>query len=99
MPGGLRFVLILPDGSKSLIPADWTDFTSSLGAPEPAAVGAESSTVVHAARQVHPVDRIDLGVPGFLKIHHAQGLFRIGHDIGISGARSANARIPPSAAT
>ena len=26
MPGGLQFVLILPDGSKSLIPADWTDF-------------------------------------------------------------------------
>ena len=25
MPGGLQFVLILPDGSKSLIPADWTD--------------------------------------------------------------------------
>ena len=26
MPGGLQFVLILPDGSKSLIPAEWTDF-------------------------------------------------------------------------
>ena len=26
MPDGLQFVLILPDGSKSLIPADWTDF-------------------------------------------------------------------------
>ena len=26
MPAGLQFVLILPDGSKSLIPADWTDF-------------------------------------------------------------------------
>ena len=25
MPDGLQFVLILPDGSKSLIPADWTD--------------------------------------------------------------------------
>ena len=32
MPGGLQFVHILPDGSKSLIPADWTDFKSSLGA-------------------------------------------------------------------
>ena len=26
MRGGLQFVLILPDGSKSLIPAEWTDF-------------------------------------------------------------------------
>ncbi|MBA3915359.1 MAG: hypothetical protein H0X25_16195, partial [Acidobacteriales bacterium] len=26
MRGSLQFVLILPDGSKSLIPADWTDF-------------------------------------------------------------------------
>src|SRR5690348_6508155 len=26
MPAGLQFVLILPDGSKSLIPAEWTDF-------------------------------------------------------------------------
>src|SRR6266567_7956158 len=32
MPGGLQFVLILPDGSKSLIPAEWTDFTT--GAPQ-----------------------------------------------------------------
>jgi hypothetical protein len=24
--GGLYLILILPDGSKSLIPADWTDF-------------------------------------------------------------------------
>ena len=30
MPGGLQFVLILPDGSKSLIPADWTDFKTSV---------------------------------------------------------------------
>jgi hypothetical protein len=26
MSGGSQFVLILPDGSKSLIPTDWTDF-------------------------------------------------------------------------
>ena len=26
MPAGLQFVLFLPDGSKSLIPAEWTDF-------------------------------------------------------------------------
>jgi hypothetical protein len=25
----LYFVLILPDGSKSLVPADWTDFTAA----------------------------------------------------------------------
>jgi hypothetical protein len=29
----LQFVLILPDGSKSLVPADWTDFQNSTGAP------------------------------------------------------------------
>ena len=34
MPGGLQFVLILPDGSKSLIPADWTDFKSHSCAPQ-----------------------------------------------------------------
>jgi len=33
MPGGLQLVLILPDGSKSLIPADWTDCKNSLGPP------------------------------------------------------------------
>jgi hypothetical protein len=32
MPEGLQFVLILPDGSKSLIPADWTDFPHPAGA-------------------------------------------------------------------
>ena len=31
MPAGLQFVLILPDGSKSLIPADWTDFKTTSG--------------------------------------------------------------------
>ena len=34
MPGGLQFVLILPDGSKSLIPADWTDFKTASCAPQ-----------------------------------------------------------------
>src|SRR5262245_55799802 len=29
MPAGLQFVLILPDGSKSLIPAEWTDFKTA----------------------------------------------------------------------
>jgi len=33
MPDGLQFVLILPDGSKSLIPADWTDFETPAGPP------------------------------------------------------------------
>ena len=31
MPAGLQFVLILPDGSKSLVPAAWTDFTTPAG--------------------------------------------------------------------
>ena len=34
MPNGLQFVLILPDGSKSLIPADWTDFKTPGGTPQ-----------------------------------------------------------------
>jgi hypothetical protein len=29
MPGGLQFVLILPDGSKSLVPAEWTNFDTA----------------------------------------------------------------------
>jgi hypothetical protein len=41
MRGRLEFVLILPDGSKSLIPADWTDFKSASGAPQaPVLVGS-----------------------------------------------------------
>src|SRR5271170_5063969 len=31
MPGGLQFMLILPDGSKSLVSADWTDFKTDDG--------------------------------------------------------------------
>jgi hypothetical protein len=34
MRGRLQFVLILPDGSKSLIPAEWTDFKTASG-PSP----------------------------------------------------------------
>jgi hypothetical protein len=41
MPGGLQFVLILPDGSKSLVPAAWTDFkTVSSASPESPLIGA-----------------------------------------------------------
>src|SRR5689334_13996820 len=41
MRGRLEFVLILPDGSKSLIPADWTDFQIPFCAPQaPALVGS-----------------------------------------------------------
>ena len=36
MPDGLQFVLILPDGSKSLVPADWTDYPNP-ASPPPAA--------------------------------------------------------------
>lgn len=35
MPGGLQLVLILPDGSKSLIPADWTDYQTTSCTPQP----------------------------------------------------------------
>ena len=35
--GRLHLVLILPEGSKSLIPADWTDL------PKPTQLGSEST--------------------------------------------------------
>ena len=42
MPAGLQFVLFLPDGSKSLIPADWTDFKPAACAPQtPVLVGSQ----------------------------------------------------------
>src|SRR5215472_7776192 len=37
--GQLHLVLILPDGSKSLIPADWTDLT------KPTQIGSKSRSV------------------------------------------------------
>ena len=38
---GLQFVLILPDGSKSLIPADWTDFQNpACAAQAPQLIGS-----------------------------------------------------------
>ncbi len=41
MRGILQFVLILPDGSKSLIPADWTDFKTVACPPQgPPVVGS-----------------------------------------------------------
>ena len=41
MRGSLLFVLILPDGSKSLIPAEWTDFKTVAGPPQsPPVVGS-----------------------------------------------------------
>lgn len=41
MPDGLQFVLILPDGSKSLIPAEWTDFQNpACAAQVPQLVGS-----------------------------------------------------------
>src|SRR6185503_7934558 len=41
MPSGLQFVLILPDGSKSLVPAEWTDFQAADSKPSaPQLVGS-----------------------------------------------------------
>jgi hypothetical protein len=42
MRGSLFFVLILPDGSKSLVPAQWTDFSSEIreSAPKGDLVGS-----------------------------------------------------------
>jgi len=39
LPAGLQFVLFLPDGSKSLIPADWTDFKPASCAPQAPVLG------------------------------------------------------------
>ena len=38
----LHFILILPDGTKSLVPADWTDFaaSSTLQTPDGTLVGS-----------------------------------------------------------
>jgi hypothetical protein len=41
MPGGLQFVLILPDGNKSLVSDDWTDFRTNQSGPQgPQSVGS-----------------------------------------------------------
>jgi Family of unknown function (DUF5372) len=41
MPGGLQFLAILPDGSKSLIPADWTDVKTASSPPrEPQSIAS-----------------------------------------------------------
>ena len=41
MPGGLQFVLILPDGSKSMVSADCTDFKADDRGPQtPQLVGS-----------------------------------------------------------
>src|SRR6185369_13960530 len=49
---------------------------------EPFAVGAESSVVVDSARQKGPVDRLQLAVCGFFKIHNAESLSWIRDDPG-----------------
>jgi hypothetical protein len=50
--------------------------------PVPLTVGANGRVVVHAAHHVRPVTLLDLAVRGFLEIHHAESLFRIGDDVG-----------------
>ena len=45
MRGMLRFVLILPDGSKSLIPAEWTDAGS--GDRKPVSTGDLIGSLQH----------------------------------------------------
>ena len=42
--GGLHLVLILPDGSKSLIPAEWTDLASAVQLPR--ALRAHTATTL-----------------------------------------------------
>ncbi len=41
--GRLYLILILPDGSKSLIPADWTDFISVTRPRQPVSIQATTS--------------------------------------------------------
>ena len=42
--GRLDLILVLPDGSKSLVPADWTDLDPQIaGTPEPEPSGSMAS--------------------------------------------------------
>ena len=41
--GRLYLILILPDGSKSMIPADWTDFSSMTRPPKAVSVRATAA--------------------------------------------------------
>ena len=41
MRGRLQFVLILPDGSKSLVPAEWTDFYATADPPPNPLAGSQ----------------------------------------------------------
>src|ERR1039458_5171889 len=55
--GQLYLVLILPDGSKSMIPAEWTDFASATQPQRPVSDGAVRhgafDVLEEVARQFH----------------------------------------------
>ena len=58
MPGGLQFVLILPDGSKSLIPADWTDFNNTSDASQALELVGSLDDLLHLRRLVDALLRV-----------------------------------------
>jgi hypothetical protein len=62
--GRLQLTLVLPDGSKSLIPAEWTDLEPRAWRQQPQALGSVAD-LLHARTVLAPlldrIDRIDAG--------------------------------------
>src|SRR5215218_2970146 len=57
--GRLQLTLVLPDGSKSLVPAEWTDLEPRAGLKQPQALGSVAD-LLHARTVLAPLlDRID----------------------------------------
>ena len=63
MPGGLQFVLILPDGSKSLIPADWTDFNNTSDGSQALELVGSLDDLLHLRRLVDALLRRATDMP------------------------------------
>jgi hypothetical protein len=62
--GALRLTLVLADGSKSLIPAEWTDLEPRAGVKQPQALGSVAD-LLHARTVLAPLlHRIDRGADG-----------------------------------
>jgi hypothetical protein len=62
--GRLRLTLVLPDGSKSLIPAEWTDLEPRAWLKQPQALGSIAD-LLHARTVLTPLlGRLDRGADG-----------------------------------
>src|ERR1019366_489525 len=64
MEGSLNFVLILPDGSKSLIPAEWTDFESAPGSTQQPQLAGSLEDLLRLHRLVDALLLRSADVPG-----------------------------------